>query len=192
MIDVSAAFGAFTQGQGALELAPAARSFRVGPGALSSFRLLDAAASVIGVDRISGQLASLAVKMALRSDRAAEGIAAEMVQEMRARVPKDSGTLFNGITWRNEGRTIIVEASAVRGGDDYARWVEFGHQAGGQHADADYFANGDHGAIRRRPASQPTTVRPEPYFWDAARAGLVNLRGEMALEARAAGREERF
>lgn len=189
-MDLGATFNALGQGQAALGFAPAAQRFRAAPGLLSGLQLLDAAAGVIGVDRISGQLAKYAVKLALRSSHAAEHTAAEMVEEMRARVPQDSGTLFNGITWRKEGSTIIVEATAIREGDDYARWVEFGHHAGGQHADSAYFESGDHSAIRRRAPSKQTEVQPEPYFWEPAREGLAKLRGEMDRQADAAAREE--
>ncbi|MCJ2132454.1 HK97 gp10 family phage protein [Methylobacterium sp. E-045] len=189
-MDLGSTFNALGQGQAALGFAPAAQRFRAAPGLLSGLQLLDAAAGVIGVDRISGQLAKYAVKLALRSDHSAEQAAAEMVEEMRASVPQDSGTLFNGITWRKEGKTIIVEATAVREGDDYARWVEFGHHAGGQHADSSYFDSGDHSAIRRRRPSRETEVQPEPFFWDPARKGLAKLRSELDRQADVAAQEE--
>lgn len=212
MVDVSAAFGAFTQGQGALELAPAARSFRVSPGALSGFRLLDAAASVIGVDRISGQLASYATKVALRSNHAAEEGAARMVEAMRARVPRDTGALYSGIEWSVEGGRVYVQASSARydSSADYARFVEFGTRSGVRGgntgvADADFFtaeagANIGPGSPRRYNAgardrrqyrTHPGTPA-QPFFWPSVREELPNVRASMNRLAIEVGREEGF
>ncbi|MGY2052956.1 HK97 gp10 family phage protein [Methylobacterium sp. JK268] len=187
-MDITATFGAIGQGYSALSLAPAAQAFRSAPGVLGALNLVDTIAGVVGVERLTGQLAKYAVKLALRSDRAAEQAAAEMVEAMRARVPQDTGLLLNGITWRKEGRTITVEASALRGAYNYALAVEAGHHAGG-HADTDYFAREDHGALRRRPHHE-TDVPGQPYFWISAREGLAQLRGTMDRAAGDAAQEE--
>ena len=191
-MDVTATFGALGQGYAALSLAPATQGFARGPGVLSGLALIDTVAGIVGVERLSGQLAKYAVKLALRGDGASEDAARAMVDLMRARVPVDSGTLLNGISWRKEGRVITVEASAVRGDADYARWVEFGHHAGGSgHADADFFTREDHSALRTRTAaSTETDVPPDPFFWDSVREGLGSLRERLGDAAATARREE--
>lgn len=180
MVDITATFGALGQGQAALDIAPAAGGFRAAPGLLSGLRLIDTTVSVVGVERLSGQLAKYAVKLALRSDHLAEQAAAEMVDLMRSRVPQDSGALLNGITWRKEGRTVIVEASAVHPGQDYdyALAVEAGHHAGGTHADASLFEDTTGRGFRSVRPSHPTEVPAQPFFWNSAREVLAKYRGE--------------
>ncbi|MBN8956774.1 MAG: HK97 gp10 family phage protein [Rhizobiales bacterium] len=64
--------------------------------------------------------------------RADEGAAQEMVDRMRADVPVDTGRLYNGISWRREDGSYVVEATAASHdrGADYAGFVERGTQPG--------------------------------------------------------------
>ncbi|ACL56990.1 HK97 gp10 family phage protein [Methylobacterium nodulans] len=189
MVDITATLGAIGQGFSAFDLAPQARAFRTAPGVLSGLRLIDTVTGVVGVERISGQLAKYLVTLATRSDHAAEQAAADMVEMMRARAPRDTGTLFSGISWRKEGRLITVEATAVNGDDEYARFVEFGHRVGGTgHADAGFFDLEDHSALRPRGSSAgPTDVEPKPFFWNSVREGLAQLYSGAAAAAREEG-----
>ncbi len=86
-MEIGATFGLLGQGQAALDLTSAARGFDLKPGVLSGLRLVDTVAGVIGIDRISGQLAKYAVKLALKGDQASLHAAQEMVELMRSRVP---------------------------------------------------------------------------------------------------------
>ncbi|RVU17498.1 HK97 gp10 family phage protein [Methylobacterium oryzihabitans] len=178
MIDLSPGLGAYDQGSAALDLAGHARAFATGPGVLSGLRLIDTVTAMVGIERVTGQLAGAAFKLALKGDRASEDAAGTMVEAMRARVPVDSGRLLNGIGWRKEGSTVIVEASAVRGDVNYPRYVEFGHHAGSGHADAAFFAGQDHAALRGPAGAGASEVRPAPFFWGSVREGLAQLRGE--------------
>ena len=86
MPDIGATFGLLGQGQAALDLTGAARGFDQRPGVLSGLRLVDTVSGIIGIDRISGQLAKYAVKLALKGDQASLHAAQEMVELMRSRV----------------------------------------------------------------------------------------------------------
>lgn len=116
MVDPTAVVGAALQGQAALGLTNAARGFDRAPGLLSGLRLTDTVAGVVGVERISGQLAKYAVKLALRGDQASLHAAQAMVDLMRSRVPRDTGRLLNGIGYRREGALYVVEATADHAG----------------------------------------------------------------------------
>jgi len=164
--------------QAALDLTPAARAFHRAPGLLPGLRLLDAAAGIVGLERLSGQLAKYAVKLALRGDHAGEAAAARMVEAMRGRVPVDTGRLLHGIGWRKDGHTLTVEASAVHGAADYARHVEFGHRTAAV-ADAAFFAADTHAALHGRGAAAGA-VAAEPFFWDSVREGLALWRDGLA------------
>ncbi|GJE38561.1 HK97 gp10 family phage protein [Methylobacterium persicinum] len=165
--------------QSALDITPAARAFRRAPGVLPGLRLLDAAADIVGLERLSGQIAKYAVKLALRGDHAAEAAAARMVETMRGRVPVDTGRLLHGIGWRRDGSLITVEASAIHGAADYARHVEFGHRTAVV-ADAAFFAADTHAALHARGAAGAGAVAAEPFFWDAVREGLALWRDGLA------------
>ncbi|GAN52081.1 phage protein, HK97 gp10 family [Methylobacterium sp. ME121] len=190
MPDIGATFGYLGQGQAALDLTGAARGFDRAPGLLSGLRLIDTVAGVVGVDRISGQLAKYAVKLALKGDQASLHAAQEMVELMRSRVPQDSGLLLNGITYRREGGFYVVEAKADRGGYDYALAVEAGHHAGGQHADADFFADTTGRGGRQVRPSQGSDVPGQPYFYGSAREALSDWSSELGASIGAAAREE--
>ena len=184
-MDVSATVGALGQGYAALRVVPAAQAFGRSPGVLSGLGFLDTAAAVVGVERLTGQLAKYAVKLALRGDGASEDAAAAMVEAMRARVPVDTGRLLHGIGWRKEGNLVTVEASALHG-EDYARFVEFGHRWPPHRAE-DAFGRPDHAALHT--GAGPGEVEAEPFFWDSVREGLAQWR-EALGEAEARARRE--
>lgn len=165
--------------QAALDITPAARAFHAAPGLLSGLKLVDAAVTIVGLERLSGQIAKYAVRLALRGDHGAEAAAARMVELMRGRVPVDTGRLLHGIGWRKDGSLITVEASAVHGAADYARHVEFGHRMTGV-ADADFFAADTHAALHGRGAPPSGAVVAEPFFWDSVREGLALWRDGLA------------
>lgn len=185
MVDVVATLGGLQQGYAALSLTGAARGFEQNRGVLSGLRLIDTVADIVGIERITGQMVKYGVRLALRADNASEKAAREMVDLMRSRVPVDSGLLLNGITYRREGGMWVVEASADRGGYDYALAVEAGHRAGGEVADDDLFADTTGRGGRQLRASGPTDVEGQPYFYNSAREALSDWAGEL----RAASRE---
>ncbi len=129
MPDIGATFGYLGQGQAALDLTGAARGFDRAPGVLSGLRLIDTVAGIIGVDR------NLRPAGEVRGEAGAEGrpsLAARGAGDGRAdAVPsaQDTGLLLNGIGYRREGGFYVVEATADRGGYDYALAVEAGHHA---------------------------------------------------------------
>lgn len=184
--------GLLGQGQAALDLTGAARGFDRAPGALSGLRLIDTVAGIVGVERISGQIARTAVKLALKSDHASRDAAEAMVDLMCGRAPQATGLLRAGITYRREGGFYVVEATADRDGYDYALAVEAGHRAGGLHADADLFADTTgRGFTPTRPgAGGDSTVAAEPYFYDSAREILAQWSGALGGSFGAAAREE--
>ncbi len=189
MVDPAAALGAALQGQAALGLTGAARGFDRAPGLLPGLRLIDTVAGVVGVERISGQLAKLAVKLALRGDQASLQAARAMVDLMRSRVPRDTGLLLNGIGYRRAGDLYVVEATADRAGTDYALAVEAGHHAGGTHADADLFADTTGQGGRRVRPSHEADVPGQPFFYGSAREALADWHRALDDGIGAAARE---
>ncbi|WP_342163072.1 hypothetical protein [Methylobacterium sp. SD21] len=190
MADIGATFGLLGQGQAALSLTGAARGFDLKPGVLSGLRLVDTVSGIIGVERISGQLAKYAVKLALKGDQASLHAAQEMVDLMRSRVPQDSGLLLNGISYRREGAFYVVEATADRGGYDYALAVEAGHHAGGTAADADFFADTTGKGGRHARASSESEVPGQLYFYGSAREALSDWSKDLGAGIGASAREE--
>lgn len=184
-MDIGATFGLLTQGYSAVSLTAAARDFSTGRGVLSGLRLIDTTVGIFGIESITKQVVQFGVKLALRSDNASEQAAREMVDLMRSRVPQDTGALLNGITYRREGKVWIVEATADRGGHDYALAVEAGHRAGGTVADGSLFADTTGEGGRQVRAAGPTDVEGQPYFYNSAREALSDWTGEL----RAASRE---
>lgn len=192
MADIGAVFGAALQGQAALGLTGAARGFDMKPGVLSGLRLVDTVSGIVGIERISGQLAKYAVKLALKGEQASLHAAQEMVELMRSRVPVDNGLLLNGITYRRDGGFYVVEATADRGGYDYALAVEAGHHAGGTVADADLFADTTGKGGRQVRVSQESDVPGQPYFYGSAREALSDWSSELGASIGASAREEGF
>lgn len=190
MVDIVAGFGAVMQGQAALGVAGIAREFRQRPGVLSGLKLVDTITGIIGVERISGQLAKYAVKLALKGDQSSLHAAQEMVNLMRSRVPQDTGALLAGISYRREGGFYVVEATADRDGYDYALAVEAGHHAGGTHADAAFFDDMTGRGGRRVRASQESDVAAQPYFYVSVREGLADWRQDLGTIDRSARAEE--
>jgi len=190
MSGLGAAYGYFDQGQSALGLTSAAGGFARAPGVMSGLRLIDTVSGVIGIDRISGQLAKYAVKIALKGDQSSLQAAQDMVDLMRSRVPQDSGRLLNGIDYRREGGFYVVEARADHAGYDYALAVEAGHHAGGTHADADFFADTTGKGGRRVHASHERDVPGQPFFYGSAREVLSELSRDLGASLGAAACEE--
>lgn len=190
MPGIGTAYGYFDQAQSALGLNEEARGFARAPGALSGLRLIDTVTGIVGIERISGQLAKYAVKLALRGDQASLHAAQGMVDLMRSRVPHDTGLLLNGIGYRREGGFYVVEATADHAGYDYALAVEAGHHAGGLHADADFFADTTGRGGRPVRASHETDVPAEPYFYGSAREVLAEWGRELGAGIGASAREE--
>ena len=184
-MDIGATFGLLSQGYSAASLTGAARDFSTGRGALAGLRLIDTTVGIFGIESITKQVVSYAVKLALKSDDAGEKAAREMVDLMRSRVPQDSGLLLNGITYHREGKMWVVEATADRDGYDYALAVEAGHRAGGTVADASLFDDTTGAGGRAVRSSGPSDVEGQPYFYNSAREALSDWAGEL----RSAGRE---
>lgn len=183
-MDIGATFGLLTQGYSAATLTGAARDFSTRGGVLSGLRLIDTVSSIFGVEAITKQVVQYGVKLALKSDNASEAAAREMVELMRSRVPQDTGALLNGITYRREGKMWIVEATADRGGYDYALAVEAGHRAGGTVADADLFSDTTGAGGRSVQSSGPSDVEGQPYFYNSAREALSDWAGELRSASR--------
>ncbi|GJD34216.1 HK97 gp10 family phage protein [Methylobacterium aerolatum] len=169
-----------SRAQATLDLTPAAQAFARAPGLVPGLKLIDTAAEVIGLERLTGQVAKYAVKLALRGDRSAVEAAALMVDRMRGRVPVDSGRLLHGIGWSQEGHRLTVEASAVHGAAEYARFVEFGHRNAAVADDGffagDAFADDAHPALHARGGASSGETAPEPFFWNSVREGLAQWR----------------
>lgn len=132
--------------------------------AIPDFPLLIDGSGVLGLAQTGLRLSKLhrAITRA-NSPRGDERIAAEMVDRMKADVPRESGALAEGITYRFEDGFWVVEAvsHARRGekeGADYAPFVEFGTEAHGGHP-------GTH---------------PQEFFWQNARDVLEKY--QAALE----------
>ena len=190
MPGLAEAYGYVDQAQSALGLTEEARGFARAPGVLSGLRLIDTVTGIVGIERISGQLAKYAVKLALRGDQASLHAAQAMVDLMRSRVPQDTGLLLNGIGYRREGGSYVVEATADHAGYDYALAVETGHHAGGLHADADFFADTTGRGGHPVRVSHETDVPGEPFFYGSAREALAAWNRELADGIRASAREE--
>lgn len=131
-------------------------------------------AAVSGVDAFTEAVGKYAVKLVLRSAAHDRDTGEQIVERARANVPKDTGTLFNGITSRqDDDGAVIVEATAIneRTGFDYARAVEFGHRTRGGVADAGFFEGGDDGRAFTA-GGGGGEVRPQPFFFPAANEAL--------------------
>jgi hypothetical protein len=184
-MDIGATIGLLSQGYSATSLTGAARDFSNTRGVLSGLRLIDTVTGIFGVEAVTKQIVSHAVKLALKSDNASEKAAREMVDLMRSRVAQDTGNLLNGITYRKEGKTWVVEATAVRaGGYDYALAVEAGHHAGGTVADGNLFDDTTGAGGRQVRASSGGDVEGQPFFYNSAREALADWAGELRDAAR--------
>jgi hypothetical protein len=154
------------------------------------------AAQVLGVGSFGASMITfgrIIGRMALQSD---SRVAQEMVDRMRADAPVDEGDLVNGITWRQEGKEFVVEASAIdprKGGADYAGYVERGTRAGVRGrsvayvADESYFdlsvdidadggvsgaRRGKRSARRRQQYRTHPGTAAQPYFFHNAESAL--------------------
>ncbi len=153
------AYELFEQAEGGVRAVRGARAFAAIPSVKAAFETGSGLVGVIGLDRIVGALVKFGVKLVIKSRLADEGAAEDMVGQMRADVPLDSGRLLNGITYEIEDNgTIVVTASAVHPGgddDDYARYVEFGTFR----MDAEpFFMSAAREALERRGASLDDAV----------------------------------
>lgn len=148
---------------------------------------------VLGVPDVQAALLRFAVKLAFKTKKVDADAAAEMVDLMRSRVPRDTGRLYNGIEAHQEDDgTWLVEASAVhpRGSKesaDYARFVEFGTAPGTRGdrtsyvADEGFFSTDALGDGRFRGRARARTRKvyrthagtpAQPYFFESAREVL--------------------
>jgi hypothetical protein len=157
---------------------------------------IGSATGVIGLPDVIDALVKLAPKLYLKSRKANTDALDEMVAEAKSLVPVDTGRLLNGITGRIEDDEFIFEASAIspRGQeDDYARYVEFGHNiahtlANPIVADESYFS-ADAASVNPFRAKAPkkprkssrgeTSIEPEPFFFPAADDALEKRGVEM-------------
>lgn len=140
---------------------------------------------VLGVDYFVDELAQYALILASDAYRVDVDAAEAMVDKMRARVPRDTGRLFNGISYSVDGTTITVTASAVaprgRWEADYSRLVEFGTQARRQAVEASFFDDSTGaGRPRKRRVAQHPGTKPQPFFLNSAREVLVERRKHLA------------
>lgn len=87
-------------------------------------------AALSGVSATIDACAAYVVRLALKSRAVDDETGAAIVDAARADAPQLTGALVNGITWRAEGDSTVVEASALRvsGGEtwDYAPFTELG------------------------------------------------------------------
>jgi hypothetical protein len=119
------------------------------------------------------------LKLAIKASLADQQIGEKMVDDMKGRVPKDTGKLLNGIKMEKESDLITVSASAIdeRDGEDYAMFVEFGTGDNGKVADDSFFNDGtDAGIVFHSGGRHHAATPAEPFFWDAARDGLAKHR----------------
>lgn len=101
---------------------------------------INQATGIIGWPELRLALQSIPDILGRRAKEIDSAALDEMIRIARARVPQDTGRLFNGITGDvevdGERRIYVFRASAVRTGfdgsqgADYARFVEFGTRAG--------------------------------------------------------------
>lgn len=145
-------------------------------------------AAVTGLDAFVDTSARFAVKLALRSREIDLAAAEEMVREMRARVPRDTGRLFNGIAFEvMEGGTVEVYAAAHNpwSGINYAGFVERGTRAGTRGRKASYVADSNYfilstaagpgrsyGRSRLQQRTHPGT-EAQPFFFPVAEEVLA-------------------
>lgn len=118
-----------------------------------------------GVGRLAGGLAKIAAKLAMRGDGLSEKTVRWIVNDMRARVPVDTGALLNSIRAWREGAVWVITADArnPRDGADYGYWVEYGTAAR-------VVTRGTFDSAHD-PAGHPGTTA-QPFFWPAVEAGL--------------------
>jgi len=130
---------------------------------------------VLGLGSVLQSFSWVGIKMVADSGAVDSAALDEMVSAAKSRVHSVSGRLLNGITGRIEDGTCIFEASAISPDGqhaDYARYVEFGHHAGGiEVADAAFFAGTGASALSSR-AKGGRDVEAEPFFFPAADEAL--------------------
>ena len=165
--------------------------------------------TVTGVNETTAKLFRFALKLGGKVRHIDQNAAQEMVDLMRARVPRDTGRLYNGIDYQIDGDTISVHAEAHKSGrysqEDYARFVEFGTRAGvrGQRtrfaSDAGFFSSDafPEAGFRGTPTARTRSVyrthpgtKAQPFFFNSAHE-VLDRRGIDAEDAIAqAGAEE--
>ena len=141
--------------------------------------------AIEGVGEVASAITRLGAKLVQRMRHRHADMLEEMVSAAKARVPVDSGELQNGIIGeRPDDDTFVFSASAIHGGENYARDVEFGHNAGGVViADDDFFAG-------RAPRSgSGMQVAAEPFFFNSADEVLRRHGHELADITADVGRE---
>lgn len=155
------------------------------------------AAGIIGWPEMRFALTEIAPRLARRMHQSHSKALDEMVSLARSRVPVDTGKLVNGITGQREGDYFVMRARAARdeGSADYARFVEFGTQAGVRHRRVEYQARtgfysnpvtgfedgpGESAPRTRKQYRAHPGTQAQPYFYNSARE--VMERHFMAVE----------
>lgn len=145
------------------------------------------ATGVFGWDSVAVSLGKLVLKMGYAIEHVDHDALDEMVTLAQSRVPVDTGRLKNGITGEVVDGVCEFRASAVHedkaGGEDYARFVEFGTQAGTYGASQIVVADGGYyggdvfmpaRSARRRVAYRTHGgTEAQPYFYNSAHEVLA-------------------
>lgn len=106
--------------------------------------------AIIGVDILQNRMFKIVRFVEKRMKARDEDAAQEMVNRMRADVPRDRGDLFNGIRFWEDDGAFVVQASGVRttaGGvqqEDHAGFVEHGTQPGQRGRKVSYVADSNY------------------------------------------------
>jgi hypothetical protein len=169
----------------ALPLALAGLVTLGGPAINYAQDIMEGGSGIAGLGRLAGAFAKYGTRLALRSDGLNERAVRWIVDDMRARVPVDTGALLNSIrTWR-EGRFWVVtaDASNPRDGSDYGYWVEYGTAGGERGVSRTTFASAGDPSQRISYRTHPGT-EAQPFFWPAIEAGVArrNLELDSLLE----------
>lgn len=129
---------------------------------------------IAGLGRLAGAFAKFGTTLALRADRLNEKSIRWIVNDMRARVPVDTGALLNSIRYWRDGRFWVVTADAQnpRDGTDYGYWVEYGTTGGDRGVSRITFAGAEDMARRRISYRSHPGTEAQPFFWPAIEAGV--------------------
>lgn len=171
---------------------PSIQEFRADPSVKTAFNVGGNLIGVIGFERFLQALFRYGLKLVIKSRLVDQRIGDEMVDNMKSRVPVDSGALLNGITVDKSSDLITVSASSVHG-EDYAPFVEYGTGDNGKVADDSFFEDGTSAGVPlhsggRHHAATP----PEPFFWQSAREGLAAHRQSLDEAINETTHEEGF
>jgi HK97 gp10 family phage protein len=167
------------------------QAFRAAPDRETAVMVAGQIVGVLGVDHFIDEMAQHALTLMSGSYDVDHAAAEAMVERMRSRVPRDTGRLYNGISYTIDGSEFTVQASAVnprgrgrgsREGADYARFVEFGTQPRRQAVDASFFddTSGAGRSPRRRLGRGHPGTPARPFFYNSAREVLAERRKQLS------------